>query len=84
MTSTITAELARRLQRKSIIVMVTALVLWLTVMTPPEATWSWQWWARIVLGASLTVTFFAAAQDFMYARRVLAEEREPTAEAIPE
>lgn len=73
MTRTITTELARRLQRKSIIVMVTALLLWITVMAPHEPTWSWQWWARIAVGVSLTVTFFAAAQDLLYARRVLAE-----------
>lgn len=73
MTDTIIAELARRLQRKSIIVMVTAACLWLTVMPLDKPVWSWQWWGCIALGVSLVWTFLTAAQDFRYARWVLAE-----------
>ena len=81
-------SLARRLQGQSVGVIIGAIsVILLSVTLQNEQgrdRFRWVWWCVTIAIAVWLRSAYIAWKDFRFARRVLAEEREPTAEAIPE
>lgn len=75
MISRLTAELARRLRRKSTVLIAVTLAFWFVLMAPDLPMWSLQWWAQVMIGTYLWVIIFAAWSDRQYAQRVLAEPK---------
>lgn len=72
------ADLARRLQRKSVVAFSASLasVILLTEWTATLEQWGPLWWLAVVTRGVLLVAMVAAVSDWWFARKVLRRWRE--------